>query len=1244
MTVWTGLASYLCGVLGVLVRAQVPHVAPTVLIALGAVSLLLYEIWKWLRLAHFRQALLYGSAAVVIMVIPIAFSLWRPGLHVGIALALSGLALVAIQGEMPRRELVYLALVAFCGVWLKVFDSALRFEVPTSSLWFGLALASYSLILLCVVEIIRARSSDVWDGSLFRQAVVDRSRARLFAALIPTFVIVASSLADAMAWMNLEAFRWSGLILLLAAVGLLWASRFMRESILVYAGLWHAIGAVSCLSRSLYAWHGEAQLVGWLAVTLALTALALWLASLVTRRRRFEDIYWVPCLNTALGLTGAVFVMAVNARVMAREAFELGSLALALDALACLLIATSRRWSWLIYATVVCFAAAGYMILLSSPRPDPKMAYVLGLYAVIQALVVWVSGDVCRRLAKPWPQECARPLFHSALILTVLAIPPAFQSPVTMSLVAVSFLLTVKSLQDAGWIYPSLAAIGAALYFPWLAHLALGEQITACLVGAYALWMLGLLVRRGKAFLAARLGLRPFDYELPFFNLAVAVGLGAFLLKFDGGLEHGTQWTGRPWVPLLLAPLALGMIRARPRSEFVHASLGFLIWGVVSVIAPSLSDPHFLALAVTAGALGLQVTDLAIRPGERSLCDRLGIQGVSFGAILRAWWYGLGAIGILLGSGVVMAGMAEALALAPELGLTTSPADWWAIMASIVLVGTQIILAGLDADLLAAMRPEGLIVGVELTVVALLWWLGAAGSPLGMWNLHPGRYYPLATALAGLVIAEWNSRLGQRENLAGAAERGRTFSAGVALLSSPVLVLALLAPVFTFGRENTTTVATLVFVAMALGLWSVRWEQVWAAYLAGLAWSAAGLAGGLVVGRQCNWIANEPRLMSAALGELVAVFTLGGLGGWFRQKSSSQEREQPGWTSRSSAFPRHLALAHEQVAFLASLCVAGLVVAAVATQTAGRTATVASGLALASTGTLLALSLFYILLTGRWKAEWLVYLAQACLVGAYVDYRLENPLEPAADAAVLVLFAFVDLGIAEVMERFQLPLYARPTRYASLILPVLPLIRLLEIGGLDDVTVFHLLAAGTFYAVACGTMQWRTLGYAAGVLYNAALWVLWGRMGWQLADHTQFYFVPVGLSAILFAESNRRDLGRQTVNAIRSAGLITTYLALAAPIWQFRSFGDWVALLLGSILGLFAGIGLRVQTFVWLGLVTFLADVLYELGRVSLDHALAKWAIMLSLGILLVFFVALNEKKQIVAAMRGCFDEVRTWE
>jgi tetratricopeptide (TPR) repeat protein len=132
--------------------------------------------------------------------------------------------------------------------------------------------------------------------------------------------------------------------------------------------------------------------------------------------------------------------------------------------------------------------------------------------------------------------------------------------------------------------------------------------------------------------------------------------------------------------------------------------------------------------------------------------------------------------------------------------------------------------------------------------------------------------------------------------------------------------------------------------------------------------------------------------------------------------------------------------------------------------------------------------------------------------------------------------------------------------------------------------------------------------------------------------------------AVLLIVVSSTVLGRETINTVRTAGLIVTYLAMATPIWQDRSFGDWVGLLLGSLLGLFFGIGLRVQTFVWLGLATFLLDVLYELGRVSLDHALAKWAIMLSLGISLVFFVALNEKKQIVRSMRGYFEEVRSWE
>ena len=55
-------------------------------------------------------------------------------------------------------------------------------------------------------------------------------------------------------------------------------------------------------------------------------------------------------------------------------------------------------------------------------------------------------------------------------------------------------------------------------------------------------------------------------------------------------------------------------------------------------------------------------------------------------------------------------------------------------------------------------------------------------------------------------------------------------------------------------------------------------------------------------------------------------------------------------------------------------------------------------------------------------------------------------------------------------------------------------------------------------------------------------------------------------------------------------------------------------------------------------------DVVYEMGRVSLDYAMAKWAIMLALGLSLFLFVALNEKKRILGQMIEYYARVRTWE
>ncbi len=273
----------------------------------------------------------------------------------------------------------------------------------------------------------------------------------------------------------------------------------------------------------------------------------------------------------------------------------------------------------------------------------------------------------------------------------------------------------------------------------------------------------------------------------------------------------------------------------------------------------------------------------------------------------------------------------------------------------------------------------------------------------------------------------------------------------------------------------------------------------------------------------------------------------------------------------------------------------------------------------------------------------LAFAAQAAILLGYAALRAGVAVPPSADSTAMLILAAIELGVAEVAGRGR-RLFALPALAAGLTLPLLSVGLSLRHGAIGDVPLFTLFAAGTFYAATCGRMRWRPLGYAAAVLYNAALWVLWSRLGWRMADEPQLFFVPVGFSTILFAEANRHALGREYVNAIRGLGLALIYLVLAVPIWQTSSLGAWAAMLLASLLAIFAGIGLRSQAFLWLGLAGFILDVVYQLGRVGMEHALAKWAIMLALGLALVLFVAINEKKQLIRTLRKYVEVAREWE
>jgi len=1158
----------------------------------------------------------------------------------GAFLLVSSLAFLSNR-EQPRLIWAFVALFGFVEFTI----TGLGLAVGAQNLGahqYGLLFVTDGLALLAAAVALR-----FWLRKFETESAVDESTgvvnsrwAGTFLSAIPRATLILTFVADWLGFVAIERTWLAAMVFLLGSASLFLLTRLVARRPLVYLGLAHVVAGALDLASCAAGWSNPVVLAGWLALTAALLGLLFWSVGAGTRRNRLSEFYAEPCLHTAFALTIGAVTLALLARSLGREAFYLAAAALGLNVPVTMLLARSWRTAELTYAAVLHFVTASYLVLFSVGNNDPAMAYVLGLCAVVEAVVLWVIGFVCQRVPCAWTNECARPLYHSALVLTALAVPLSDRSVVVLVLVGLSFLLTVKSLPRAEWLYGTVAAWLAGGYFRWLDQLPRIELIVCATLAAFGLWGLGVAAQQFKPAVCRRLGLSALKYELPLFHSSLVVASIALLLRFALSAGGAVAWTAHAWFLLALATLSLVMLRAYPRRECVHASLAFLTCGVVAAIVPGLSSVCFLALAGVLLAFGLLVVQRVLRQDEPAICERLGVIDVGYAPVVRGWALALFGLVTCLTICVLVVEMSWTIIGQGPITLELTGNDWWATLATLGLIGGFLVTLLSDPEGWGAVDQEHLLIALHWLSVGVLWWLGVACSPLAGRGVGVGVYYPLATATAALATAQLVRHYAHAESWHELFWLGDLRSDPLkSMLSIQACMLTVLAVLFTQGAIEPATVVTLVLAALTLGYVALAsgWEG--AAAGGGVTWSAAWGVVGLVVAKKLGFTADALRATSASVGVLSAAFSLWGLAGWLRRDLLFLEG--PGsWVSDSSGSSRtRLAWGVEIAAFASSLC------AAIAALLAGTNAAGLGGWGTtAGVGVLMGTALLCIMLVPRWQAEWLVYLAQAFMLGAYVDYRLAYARPIEFDAVVLTLLGYLDLGIAEVLEQLRLKIYSRPARYFSLILPVLPLLQFLFDRGLDELSLFHLLAAATFYAIACGQLRWKSLGYAAAVLYNAALWVFWSRAGYRLSNDPQYFLVPVGLSTILFAEVNRHELGRSSVNTIRTVGLLIVYVSLAVPIWQFQSLGAWVTLLLGSLAGIFLGIGLRLQTFLWTGLVMFVLDVVYEMGRVSLDHALAKWAIMLALGITLVLFVALNEKKRIVTTMRLYFDQARLWE
>jgi hypothetical protein len=504
---------------------------------------------------------------------------------------------------------------------------------------------------------------------------------------------------------------------------------------------------------------------------------------------------------------------------------------------------------------------------MGSATPPPA---VYGIVVALFALAVWGLGAVCRRRSAV--SLHAAVCFEMSALLGLLIVPLSYASPPAMLLVAALCLLAVQSLGTAEWLYAVLGALGCALYFAFFAGPPGAALVVACVVAAFALWTLGVLVARIQPALRVRLQLPDRRYEIPLFNGALVASLLALALRIGGSLWHGDAWTAHVALLPALALFYLLMLRPYPHRAWVHAAIALITLAISLTADPLLAllEGNHGGVALRGLLIGMglalcwRLAERGLAPAEEPLCRRLGLRSEGYAAVVGAWARAAFSTTALLLVALVAAtagrqafatGASDAMVLPLPTGIAAL-GSWSCVALALFLAAGYALLHT------RALSTEALLLALRAVLLLIAWWLGAPASPLiARLGVNPLDYFPLATAGLALAVTLMDTR-GKPSAVLGQA----SFAATLAAVA------------FTRGSVSGATVVTLLLATTVCGLLAAAQQQVRFGYAGSAAFVATCVYALLAVTGTAGsaGIAGEVAVaaVAAALALLAASATL----------------------------------------------------------------------------------------------------------------------------------------------------------------------------------------------------------------------------------------------------------------------------------------------------------------------------------------------------------------------------------
>jgi hypothetical protein len=290
-----------------------------------------------------------------------------------------------------------------------------------------------------------------------------------------------------------------------------------------------------------------------------------------------------------------------------------------------------------------------------------------------------------------------------------------------------------------------------------------------------------------------------------------------------------------------------------------------------------------------------------------------------------------------------------------------------------------------------------------------------------------------------------------------------------------------------------------------------------------------------------------------------------------------------------------------------------------------------------------------------------VYAAELFFVLLFIHLRLTVPelfggIFQKYWTLVVMAVAFLGVGLSEFFKRQRLPVLAGPLEQTGILLPLLPLLAfwfrapvfLDEAAGLHYgkyALIWFLL--GALYTLVAAAKRSFVFAFLAALAANFGLWSLLYHSDLSFLRHPQMWLIPFALIVLAAGEINKDRLREPERAAVRYLALLVIYISSTADMF-IAGLGHSIFLPLVlavlSIIGVLAGIVLRVRAFLYLG-ITFLFVVIFSMiwhAAVGEQQIWVWWASGIVLGAAIIALFAVFEKRRndVLRVIR----ELRSWD